>query len=127
MNALEIVIVALGGNIALLAALAWLGRSLFEHWLSKSVEAFKARLEAESNSAAERLRHELGMVALEHQVRFSKLHERRAEVIAQAYTKLVEAYWALQSFASPLEWAGEPDKSEKYRECMVKCADFYRY
>jgi len=30
------------------------------------------------------------MVAFEHQVRFSKLHETRAEVIADLYKRLVE-------------------------------------
>jgi hypothetical protein len=52
-----------------------------------SVERFKADAEI----SVERLKNTLQMAALEHQVRFSNLHEKRAEVLADLYRQLVDA------------------------------------
>ena len=127
MTTSDAVLLAFGGNVALLAAVAWLARSLLQNWLTKDVERFKATLLNESGAATEKLRHGLSLVAVEHQVSFSKLHDRRAEVIAEAYGKLVEAYWSMENFVSPIEWSGEPTKLEKYQDAMTKARDYFRY
>lgn len=127
MTAWETILVAFGGNAALLLILGWLARSMGSQLLAKDLEKFKADLTATSTAAQEHLKHSLQMTALEHQVRFSKLHERRAEVVATAYDLLVEAHWAASSFAAVMEMAGEPPKEEKYVTAMNKAAEFYRY
>jgi len=127
MSTFEAIVLALGGNALLLGCLAWLTRSVLQHWLTKDVESFKADLLQQFAVQNERLRHDLQTRAIEHQVSFSKLHERRADVVAEAYAKLVEAYWAMQSFASIVEWKGEPSKLEKYQEAMNKSTDYFRY
>jgi len=76
------VLVTLGGQTVLLAIVAFLARSLMSSLMAKDLEAFKADLESKSNVAIERLRADLQLTAFEHQIRFSKLHERRAEVLA---------------------------------------------
>src|SRR5687767_12726633 len=108
MTTWDAIIVAFGGNVALLAVLAWLARSLVGQLIAKDLEQFKANLASVSVVAAERLKHELQLSAQEHQVVISKLHERRAQVVAETYSLLVEAQWAAQDFVSPMEWAGEP-------------------
>jgi hypothetical protein len=72
-----------GGQTALLAAVAYLIKTLVSSRLEKDAEAFKADLKRNSDIEIERLKNALQMTALEHQVRFSKLHERRAEVIGE--------------------------------------------
>ena len=126
MDAWQSIVLAVGGNAALLVALAWLARSFGFQLLAKDLETFKASLSTASSEASERLKHQLQMVAHEHQVRFSKLHERRAEVITNLYALLVEAQWAGQSFVSVVEWGGEPPKEEKYTTAMNKFAEFFR-
>ena len=84
-------------------------------------------LAAASAASTTRLTHELHLVAQEHQILVSKLHEKRAEVVAEVYGLLVEAHWACQDFASPMEFTGEPSKKEKYATAMNKAAEFYRY
>jgi hypothetical protein len=126
MDAWQAILLALGGNAALLFALAWLARSFGSQLLAKDIEKFKSSLAAASTEATERLKHELQLVAHEHQVRFSKLHERRAEVIASLYALLVEAQWAGQSFVAVFEYAGEPPKEQKYATAMNKFAEFFR-
>src|SRR5882762_456564 len=127
MDPWQSVLLAFGGNAALLLLLGWLARSLGSQLLAKDLEKFKSDLATTSSSAAEQLKHELAVAALEHNVKFSKLHERRAEVVAEAYGLLVEAHWASQSFVSLMEWVGEPPKQEKYVTAMNKSAEFYRY
>jgi hypothetical protein len=125
MDVWQSLLIAIGGQAALLAALAWLARSFGSQLLAKDLEAFKAQLSHASSEASERLKHDLQIVAHEHQVRFSKLHERRAEVITSLYALLVEAQRAGQSFVSIFECAGEPPKAEKYVVAMNKFAEFF--
>lgn len=123
----QTVLVALGGNAMLLAVLGWLSKSLVQGLLAKDVERFRATLATESSATVEKVKHELQLVAVEHQVRYSKLHEKRADVIAELYRLLVEAFWAGSGFVSPLELAGEPKIQEKYVTAMNSSADFFRF
>lgn len=110
------ILTALGGSAILLAAIAWLIKTIITHYLSKDVEAYKATLKAESEIAL-----------LEHDTIFRRLHSRRAEILAELYSKLAEAVSATSSFLSLVEWAGEPDKKEKYKIAMEQIVDFFKY
>ncbi|MFK5895260.1 MAG: hypothetical protein QM504_18760 [Pseudomonadota bacterium] len=127
MEAWQTILLTLGANTVVLAVLGWLAKSLVSQQLTKDVEMFKSTLKAESEAASQTLRHQLEKASIEHQVRFSKLHEKRAEVIAEIYSLLVQAHWDILSFVSPMEMAGEPEKQEKYVTAMNSVADFYRY
>lgn len=127
MEVWQSVLLAIGGNTVLLAVLAWAGKSLFGHFLGRDLERHKSSLELEMQQSMERLRYELQLAAQEHQVTFGKLQERRATVVAETYSLLVEVCWEGESFASPMEWAGEPSKSEKYAAATVALGTFYRY
>jgi hypothetical protein len=87
------VITTLGATVGaggvLLAASAWLMKTVLTDKFAREAEAFKSRLKAEADIEIERLKSSLQMTAIEHQVRFSKLHERRAELIAE----LTSAWW----------------------------------
>ena len=69
-------LVAFGGNVTLLFLLGYFGRSLVSQVLAKDIEKFKADLQ---------------LAAVEHQVRFSKLHERRPR-FSPSYTN----FWSRQ-------------------------------
>ena len=105
-------LVAFGGNAALLLVLGFLGRSLMSSVLAKDIEKFKA---------------ELHVAAVEHQVRFSKLHEKRAEVLAELYNLLVAATWQATNFAFPMQWAGDPDKKTQYVTAVNAIAEYFRF
>lgn len=123
----ESLLLTFGGNAVLLAVLAWLARSLLGQVFAKDLEKFKSDLAAASSAPTTRLTHELQLVAQEHQILVSKLHEKRAQVVADVFGLLVEAQWACQDFASVVEFTHEPPKKEKYVTAMNKAADFYRY
>lgn len=50
MNVWQTVLVAFGGNIALLAVVAWLGKALMTQFLAKDIEGFKAELKNEAET-----------------------------------------------------------------------------
>ncbi|HUU45220.1 MAG TPA: hypothetical protein VM118_05755, partial [Acidobacteriota bacterium] len=61
----------------------------------------------------EALRSELRRVAFEHETRFLKSHERRAEVIDTLYKNLRKTYVGFRSLTAEIESPGEPTKEEK--------------
>ena len=112
MDLWQAILVAFGGNAALLLVLGFLGRSLLSNALDKDLEKFKGQLQ---------------LAATEHQIRFSRLHEKRAEVIAELYKLLVKSTWEAESFTSPMEWSGEPDKKDKYISATNAIAEYFRF
>lgn len=113
MTAWKEILIALGGNATILIVLAFLTRSLVQTWLNKDVKKFevglaatasselerlKSELRAGADASLERLRMELQAKSLEHRVRFSKLHERRAEAIEELYSLLVDTQLAARPY-----------------------------
>jgi len=73
---------SLGGGVVIVYAFSsWLGRLWADRLMAKET--------AKHTQELERLRSDLRKVAFESEVRFSKLHEKRAEIIAELYSKLV--------------------------------------
>jgi hypothetical protein len=98
---MEAIWIALGGNVAFLAVVGYLGKSLISQWLEKDlqrfkdqlaagstheIEALKSRLSLTANSELERLKSELALAATEHSIMLSRLQERRAQVIGDLYS-----------------------------------------
>jgi hypothetical protein len=81
----------LGTNSILLVVLGFVARSIFTAMLSKDVDKYRMQIQANYEKEIERLKADLNRQAAEHQIRFSKLHEKRAEVIAKIYELIVEA------------------------------------
>jgi hypothetical protein len=108
----------------------WIGerlKSAIKHEYDEKLESYKAQLKAQTDIETERLKSQLSILAAERQVKFSKLHTTRAEVIAEVYKLLVQTHWDTASFVSPFEIAGEPDKQQKYATAMASTAEFFRY
>ena len=127
METWQTILLAFGGNAALLAVLGVLGKSFLDKLIIRDTKQFESDLRAKSDAAIEHLRNELQLRTIEHQVRFSRLHEKRADVIAELYGHLVEALWEAESFLSPMEWVGEPNKKEKHQKAINKLVELYRY
>ena len=127
MNPWQTLLLTVGGNAALLAVLAWLARSLLGQLLTKDLEKFKADLASSSSEASARLTHQLTLAAQEHHAVVSRLHEKRAHVIAETYALLVEVQWASQQFSSPALFTNDPPKREQYVAAMNAAAEFFRY
>lgn len=98
MGILEIIIASVSGSAVLMGAVAWLIRSLVVHVLSEDLESFKTKLQS---------------AALEHQVRFTRLHENRASIIAELYSKLVALHDSASSFVRWYPSVGDEERRER--------------
>lgn len=127
------VVAILGGQTLFLAAVGWLTKTLVSHRLTNETDAFRAKLQSSADqfkiqlqSSAdveiERLKASLQQVATEHQIRFAKLHEKRALVIAELHTLLVETPAHAGQFI--FQDARNQDKAEK---ATRKVLDLYRF
>ena len=127
MEAWQVIVAAVLGNAAVLAVLGFFAKALLGQLLQRDILSFQFELKAKADSAIEQLKSDLQIRTIEHQVRFSRLHEKRANVIADLNGLVVEALWEAESFLSPMQWAGEPDKREKERVAMSKLVELFRY
>ena len=127
MEAWLVIVAAVLGNSAVLAVLGFLAKALLHQLLQRDSRRFEFELKAKADSAIEQLKSDLQIRTIEHQVRFSRLHEKRANVIADLNGLVVEALWAAESLLAPMQWVGEPDQREKERVAMNKLVELYRY
>ncbi len=70
---------------ALTGAAVWFGKLLINKAFDFSIEKYKSSLQKDM----EAFKSQLSKMALEHQIKFSKLHEDRAEKIKILYTQIV--------------------------------------
>ena len=127
MSPIEALLIALGGNIVLLGAAGWLVRSLVNKLLQQDLEKHKSKLALESHRQIEHLKHELQLSAFERQVTLSKLHEKRAEVIALVYSRISTAYMESATLVSPIKLTGGDSPQQEYVRAMNAMARFFRY
>lgn len=120
----QALLTTLGGGTVILAAAAWLIRTALNHALTRDAEAFKARLKADADIETERLRSSLQMVAFEHQVTFSSLHAKRAEVIAEIYFQMVDVEPNGKMFVYR-DVFNETERQQAYSETMKRLVEFF--
>jgi hypothetical protein len=107
---ITLIISSIGGSAVLFAAVAWLARSVVKHFLDRDLANFKLKLERAS---------------YEHQIRFSKLHEIRAQIIAELYGRLFEFHWAVCGFLRDFHKANHDAK--RIQDLDIKSYDFKDY
>ena len=115
---LQDVITSLGGQGMFLGVAYLLFKTGLAHKFARDAEEFKTQLKAEADIEIERLKSSLQMTAVEHQVRFSRLHGRRAEVIAELYKCLVDVFWAGQQFVLTGASPAEQGQREEYNKTI---------
>ncbi len=98
---------------------------IFRTWISERIknaikneydqklETHKAILKSQSDVEIERLKSQLALVGIEHQIRFSKLHEMRATVVADTYEKLRDLHHRLSEYVQIFEPAGGKPKDQR--------------
>lgn len=123
----EDVLKFIGGGSVVIITVAWLIKALINNILSKDVEAYKTKLKAEYDFKIEEFRTELHKTAYEHEIRFSRLHDKRAKIIADFYGLLDEAVGTVERFVHPVELVGDIDRKQKYEKAMDTMIAMIRY
>lgn len=119
---------------ALSAVMIWLGKSTISERIKNSIKAeydyklevHKDQLKASSDREIEKLKADLHLAATEHQVRFSDLHIKRAEIIAKAYEKFVLVLNHGTGFANPIQ-SVNADREAQFRTVKTYIYEFYQY
>ena len=94
----------------LILGLVWLlCREALKRVLDKDVERFKRELDKD----VERFKTELQKAVFEHQVRFSSLHEKQAEVVAQVYASLVQVDRDVLEYVKQFTYTTDPTHEQK--------------
>ncbi len=80
------------------------------------LETHKAQLKSQSDVEIEKLRSQLNLAALEHDIVFSKLHEKRGEAIAEIHAHLIKVNGCLSEYVKSVEFVGEKPREERYND-----------
>ena len=119
MTPFETILLAFGGNAALLVVLGFLGRSLiqtflakdmkrFEDSLTRNAKTFELELKAKADLEIERLKASF--------IRASRVHERQLEILSTLNSHFAEAKEAFQLMTS--ESTNEAERKEYERDVM---------
>ena len=92
----QAILTTLGGAGILVAALAWLSKTIISSILAKDLEKFKAELKNNGDLAIEKFKFQIQLDAQKRIIEYSSLHERRAELIADLYSRLYLLYDSIQ-------------------------------
>ncbi|HKM83375.1 MAG TPA: hypothetical protein VJY15_20750, partial [Candidatus Acidoferrum sp.] len=90
--------------------------------LSKEAEEFKVQVESRAAVEVERLKASLQLAATEHQIQFSKLHEKRALVVAELYSRLVVTLRTAREFIF-----GDVQDPERSAKAQEEVWELYRF
>ena len=117
----------IGGTAVAIGIVGWLVRSLIKHFLDKDVELFRQSLQSQAAVELEKLKHELRLAAVSYEKQVTLLQEKRASVIAELYSKLIDFLDAAESFVSLVGFSGERSKTDKAKVLAEKAAEFMGY
>lgn len=114
---------------------AWYAKNLIVEWLKNSIkldydkllESHKAQLKAESDTAIETLKSQLQMVAAERNVRFSRIFEQTAAVVAEVYRKLLAMHDAAADYVSIIEYEEMGTKAQRRAAFVTQYTEFRAY
>ena len=85
------IIKTIGTNAVFLAVVGFVAKSLFNQMLSRDVDKFRIELQATNDKELAKFRSELEKTVFEHQTRFTKLYDKRAEIIGNIYPLILDA------------------------------------
>ncbi|MGA4606693.1 hypothetical protein [Pseudoalteromonas maricaloris] len=120
-------------SAVLTGILIWMAKSWISERLKNAIkseydqklETHKAQLKSQMDVEVEKLKSSLSIAAAERHVKFSKLHEERASVIAETYSLLKDVYITLQNYVKIFEPAGDKPREER-REIASKAHGRFR-
>jgi hypothetical protein len=97
----QAILVAFGGNAVLLAVLAFGGKTLITHWLTKS--------------------------STEHQIKFSKFSEKQADAIATTYALIRKFNSRLKEYLEIPDTTAGGSRDERKNQAVIAHREFLDY
>lgn len=92
---------------------------------SVELEKLRAALKAEADVQTEKLLSELNSASHEHNVKFSRLHEMRAETLTETYALLQNLHDKMADYVDVFEFAGGPSREDR-KKAVVEAFNAFR-
>lgn len=120
---------------ALTAALLWLTKTWIgerikndiKHQYDQRLETHKAELKSTQDIAIEQLKSDLRKTAYEHEIRFARLHAKRAEVVAGTYARLQELVNCVADYVKVLSSTADPPLEQRRKDVDAARHEFGEY
>jgi hypothetical protein len=93
--------------------------------LDRQLEEFRLTTQAKADAQLEVARAEIARGALEHQVRFTRLHEQRARVISGTFARLDRLHRAIRGLTQMIDT--QQYQPMTWNEAIESFKDFQRY
>ena len=91
------------------------------------LETHKIQLKAQADLELEQLKSLLSVSAAEQNATFSRLHERRVDVIAKTYGLLRRLHTSIAEYTTPFEMGGGMPRQERRTEAAKASSEFSQY
>jgi hypothetical protein len=111
------------GTISIVGIIAYFGRTLFEHYLSEKINSYKSQLDRENDN----YKHQLQLATQEHQIKFTKLHTDRTDVIRTIYDKLQLMRQTMLSLVVPIRFSDGTTEETRQNIAAKAAQDFLDY
>ncbi len=115
-------IVAAGSGL-----IVYLAKTISTHLLTRDVERFRAELKASHDTAIEHLRADLRIQAFERETTFSRLHDKRVQVIEELYRRIAAVSLAMNRLMTQIQVKEGPSLEEQEQKAGNAADDFLEY
>ncbi|HEY8899697.1 MAG TPA: hypothetical protein VIM61_04745 [Chthoniobacterales bacterium] len=116
-------------------ALIWLTKSWISERLKRSIqheydqklESYKVTLKAESDVTLEKLRADLQIAAAKRNIEYSRIHEKRLDIISELAGKIDALHQAAAAYVSMFEWKDGDSKEDRRKFFADRLGEFNRF
>ncbi|WP_321298819.1 hypothetical protein [Marinifilum fragile] len=110
--------------VSITGLIAYLGKKIFEQYLTLKVDAYKNDLASKSSE----FKNELERINIEHQIKFSKLHNDRTEVIKKIFTDFTELEKLINNVTNTWqgpEWLDSHEREDQAGEYLKETCSYF--
>lgn len=105
-------------------AIVWLVKSLWSQFLARDIETFRANLENRNSVEIERLKGELKRISFEHETRYARIYDKRADALEELFKRMVKANRAFANKFYAIRFAGDPSPEEQTKRAGEAANEF---
>lgn len=136
MNSTDTIITIVGSISALSGVMIYIGKRVIDKTLDVGLEKYKSTLskdleshKAELTQKTEEFKANLQIIGLEHQIRYSRLHEQRGQSIKELYDLLIDLEDKLEYFTTIFQgpdWTTDQEREKEAVESHKKLSNYFR-
>ena len=123
----DMLLTTLGTSLLGSGLIVYLAKIISTHLLTRDVERFRAELKTSHDTALEHLRADLRIQAFERETTFSRLHDKRVQVIEELYKRIAAVSLAMNRLMSDIQVKEGASLEERAQIAADAADDFLEY